>query len=115
MKKLSLKDVTKDELIEYFFNPITGHSIYGADKERFLLWVYRKRTDTLLKQGETLAEASQKAFKEYIDCVKKMNDAKDIDEKFKWIDKANEAYKRYERLEKEYDKTDRKVNEMLDM
>ena len=112
-KELTLQDATKDELIEYFFNPITGHSIYGADKEKFLIWLYRKRTDALINHCETLAEAEKKALDAYIGYVKQANETTDLDEKLKIFDKANKAYKRYEALSKEYEHSDNKLNEIL--
>lgn len=110
--KFKITDATKEELIQYFFGVegLGGGYRIGADKDRFLIWLERKRTQTLLDAGDSAAEASQKALHEYIDCVKKVNDAKDLDEKIKWIDKANAAYERYERFNKEYDRIQKKVD-----
>ena len=114
--KLKVTDATKDELIQYFFGVegLGGGYRIAADKDRFLLWLARKRSDALLTAGETALEASQKALKEYIDYVHKANDTKDIDEKLRLLEKANKAYERYENLNKQYDTASKKADRIWD-
>ena len=113
--KYKVTDATKDELIQYFFGieGFGGGYLIPADKDRFLIWLERKRTDTLIKANETAIEASQKALEEYIKYVKKANDANNVDEKLKWFEKANRAYERYENYEKQYNLTSKKIDKAL--
>jgi hypothetical protein len=117
MKKYTLKDATKDELIQYFFTCDTfggGYRIQ-ADKERFLMWLQQKRAGELIDAQEASIDASQKALDEYVSYVKQANDEKDIDKKLDILDKANEAYKRYEKFNKRYDSIDKKLKDTLDL
>lgn len=116
-KKLKITDATKEELIEYFFGVegLGGGFRIGADKDRFLLWLWRKRTDTLLDAGDTLAEATTKAMKQYINYVGQANDTADFNEKMKLFDKANKAYERYENLNKQYMATQKQIDEALEI
>ena len=114
--KLKVSDATKDELIQYFFGVegLGGGYRIAADKERFLLWLTRKRSDALLTAGESALEASQKALKEYIDYVKQANDTKDLDEKLRLLNKANKAYERHEKFDKLYDINSKKADRIWD-
>ena len=53
--KYKITDATKQELIDYFFGfeGLGGGYRIPADKDRFLIWLERKRTDTLLDATET--------------------------------------------------------------
>ena len=115
MKKYTLKDATKDELIQYFFTPegFGGGYRINADKERFLIWLQRKRADELITAQENTIEASNKALHEYIEYIKQANDEKDIDKKIEILNKADKAYKRYEKANKHYDSLDKKVSEAI--
>ena len=106
---MTIQDATKDELIQYFFNPLAGGNRIPADKDKFLIWLKQKRDGELLDVMDQSAEASQKALHEYIDFVKQANNDKDIERKLELSEKANEAYKRYEKLEKVYDKANKKL------
>lgn len=108
---MTVNDATKEELIQYFFNPLAGGNRIPADKDRFLLWLKQKRDGELLDVMDQSAEASQKALHEYIDFVKQANNEKDIERKLELFEKANEAYKRYEKLEKAYEKANKKLEE----
>lgn len=116
-KKLTIQDATKEELIQYFFQRdcFGGGYRIPALKDRFLLWLQSKRSGEFLEASEASLDESQKALHEYIDCVKKMNDATDIDEKMKWAEKGNKAYERYERANKAYDKFTKKADEVWDI
>lgn len=115
MRDYTLDDATKEELIAYFFTPACagGGTIFGADKERFLNWLGQRRAGELLDAQDQTIEASQKALHEYIDYVKQANAEKDINKKLEIFEKANAAYKRYERAEKKYKDLDQKVNAAL--
>lgn len=110
MKKLTVYDATKEELIQYFFDQTTVAGV--GNKQSFLVWLERKRTDELIEASTRAAEGSAKALNEYIQYVKMANDQMiELDEKIALLKKAENAYKRYERLEKEYEKADKKVME----
>jgi len=106
---MTVQDATKDELIQYFFNPLAGGFRIPADKDRFLIWLQQKRDGELLSVIEQSAEASQKALHAYIEYVKQANNEKDIERKLELFEKANESYKRYEKLEKAYEKANKKL------
>ncbi len=110
-----IEDATKEELIQYFFGVEGfggGHRI-PADKDRFLIWLERKRTDTLLDAQETAFEASQKSLEKYIQYTKEANDEKDIEKKLILLGKANAAYKKYEEYDRQYDLLDKKIMRSL--
>lgn len=113
-KKLTINDATKEELIQYFFTTdcVGGGYRIPALKDKFLLWLSKKRSQELLDGADQSLTDSQNALHEYIDNVKMMNDAKDIDAKLKYAEKANEAYERYERANKRYDKLSKKADEV---
>lgn len=117
MKKLTVQDATKDELIQYFFSPeglgeYGGGFRIGASQDRFLLWLQKKRSGEYLDSADASLDASQKALHEYLDCVRKMNDATSIDEKLEWAEKGNKAYESYEKANKAYDKFSKKADEV---
>ena len=117
MKKYTLKDATKDELIQNFITCDTfggGHRIQ-ADKEMFLIWLSRKRAGELLAAQDNIIEAAQKALNEYISYVKQANDEQDIEKKLEIFDKANEAYKRYEKYNKRHDSIEKKLKDVMDL
>ena len=97
---ITMDDVTKEELIQYFFVPdgCGGGFRIPADKVEFLVWVENKRNGTLLEAGQTAQDAAMKNLNEYVSLVKKANDEKDIVKKLRIFDEANAAYKRYERF-----------------
>lgn len=102
-KGLKVTDATKEELIQYFFGVegFGGGYRIAADKERFLIWLSNKRSNALLTAGENAGEAAQKALREYLSYVKQMIDAEDFDEKIRLGDKADAAYKRYEKFNRQ--------------
>lgn len=111
MKKLTVDDATKEELIQYFFQPEGfggGHRI-GASVDRFLIWLQQKRTGEFITAQEQTIDASQKALHEYIQFVKEANEEPDIDKKLTLFEKANKAYDRYEKANKAYDSLDKKI------
>lgn len=115
--RLTINDATKEELLTYFFTPdgFGGGTRLGADKERFLIWLSRRRANALIDAQKQTIEASQKALSEYIEYVKQANAEKDIDRKLELFEKANAAYTRYERANKKYDDLDKKVNDALEL
>lgn len=116
-KKLTIQDATKEELIQYFFSADSFGGGYRipALKDKFLLWLQKKRSDEFLNASDASLEESQKALHEYIDCVKNMNGATGIEEKLKWAEKANQAYEKYEKANKAYDKFSKKADEVWDI
>lgn len=113
MKKLTIQDATKDELIQYFFtcDYFGGGYRIQADKEKFLIWLRQKRRGELLDAQDKSAETLEKALYEYIDYVKQANDTKDLNKKLELFTKSNEAYERYEKASKQYDKLGKKIDE----
>ena len=113
-KGLKVTDATKEELIQYFFGVegLGGGYRIAADKERFLIWLSNKRSNALLTAGENASEAAQEALHEYIDYVKQMNDAENFDEKIRLIDKANAAYERYEKFNRQSDEAYKKADKV---
>lgn len=110
-----IEDATKEELIQYFFGVEGfggGYRIH-ADKDRFLIWLERKRTDTLLNAQETATEASQKSLEKYIQYIKEANDEKDIENKLILFEKANAAFKKYEEYNRQYALLDKKITGSL--
>lgn len=113
--KYKITDATKQELIDYFFGVeglVVGYRI-PADKDRFLIWLAQKRASDLIDASKTAAKASNKALKEYIGFVQQANDTEDLGEKLALFEKANNAYKRYEEYNKQYDLTEKKLDKAL--
>ena len=111
MKKLTLKDATKDELIQYFFTPecVGGGYRIQADKEKFLLWLHQKRAGELRETYESYIEESQKAIDEYLCYLRHANAEKDFGKKIDILSRANEAYERYETINKRIESIERKL------
>ena len=114
-KKLTINDATKEELIQYFFSSdyFGGGYRIPALKDKFLLWLTQKRGGELVTAQEASLDASQKALHEYVDYVRKFSDEKDLDKKLEWANKANTAYERYEKANKQYDKLGKKYDEVM--
>ena len=110
-KPLTVMDATKDELIEFCFNPFEVRGVLM--KEQFLLWLERKRNGELLSALELSIDSSQKYFQEYIEYVEAANDEDDIEKKLEILEKANKAYEMYEKAEKQYNKLDKKLAENM--
>ena len=107
-KQYTVYDATKEELIEFCFNPREVRGVLM--KQQFLAWLARKRTDELITSQEESIELSQKSLHEYIDLVKKANDEPDLDRKLAIFEKANKAYEQYEKAEKAYAKLDKQLS-----
>lgn len=117
MKKLTINDATKEELIRYFFTPEGfggGYRITAAE-DKFLLWLQAKRNKELFDAQEVSIDESQKALHEYVELVKAMNNEVDIEKKLEIAEKANKAYKRYELAEKRNKSLDKKIKDSLDI
>ena len=116
MRKLTLKDATKEELIQYFFSPECvggGFRIQAdkeKDKEKFLLWLQQKRAGELMDAQEANFDASQKALDEYIFYIRRANAEEDFGKKIDILKRANEAYERYETINKWIDNIEKKLN-----
>ena len=112
MKTLKITDATKDELIQYFFgvDEFGGGFRIGADKERFLLWLRKKRSGELLDAADKTSEEGMQALKSYLECVKKMNEEPDIEKKLKYAEQGNRFYELYEKSNKKYDSLTKKAD-----
>lgn len=101
MKKLTINDATKEELLLYFFTPdgFGGGFRIPCAKDSFLLWLQKKRSGELLTAYEQSSDYMQKSLHEYIELVKKANDEPDLDKKIELLKKADEAYKAYEKAD----------------
>lgn len=115
MKRLTVDDATKEELIQYFFQPegFGGGYRIPAMVDQFLIWLQQKRTGELITAQEQTIDASQKALHEYIQFVKEANEEPDIDRKLTLFEKANKAYDRYEKANKAYDRLDKKIMQSM--
>lgn len=111
--KYKITDATKQELIDYFFGAGGCGYRIPADKDRFLIWLEQKRTDALIDKSETTIEASQKALKEYISFVQQAIDTENLAEKSALFEKADNAYKRYEEYNRQYDLIEKKLDKAL--
>ena len=114
-KNLTVYDATKEELIQYFFQPdaFGGGFRIPAMKDEFILWLQKKRNGELLDASNASSYALRKSLREYIDYIKKANDEPDIDKKMVLFAKANEAYERYEKASKQYDDLQERITEAL--
>lgn len=112
MKKLEITDATKDELIQYFFgiDEFGGGFRIGADKDRFLLWLRKRRSNELMNAADKVFEEGDKALKSYLECIKKMNEEPDIEKKLKYAEQGNRFYEIYERNNKKYEALTKKAN-----
>ena len=114
-KELSVYDATKEELIQYFFQPdcFGGGYRIQSDKDRFLTWLKGKRNRELLNAQDVAIEDSQRHLQEYIRLIKQANDATDLDGRLELLHRADKAYQRYELAEKHYRELDKKLLESL--
>lgn len=115
MKKLSVYDATKEELIQYFFQPdcFGGGYRIPTMKDKFLMWLKKKRDKELLDAHDTAIGDSQRHLKEYVRLIKLANDTADIDKKLEIFDQANKAYQRWELAEKHYQALDKRLLDSL--
>lgn len=113
MKKLTINDATKDELIQYFFVPegMGGGYKIPAPEDSFLLWLQKKRGGELLTAYEQSSEAMRKSLHEYLEFVKQAIDEPDIDKKIELLNKANDAWERYEKANKLREKNGERMME----
>lgn len=114
-QRLTVDDATKEELIQYFFQPegFGGGYRIPAMVDQFLLWLQQKRTGELIAAQEQTIDASQKALHEYLQFVKEANEEPDIDRKLTLFEKANKAYDRYEKANEAYDRLDKKIMQSM--
>lgn len=114
---LKISDATKEELIQYFFTEETfggGHRI-RADKDRFLLWLAKKRAGKLMEAQNAAMDTEQESLRKYIDAVKAFNEEKDIDKKLQLAETANYYYEKYESAGKRAAQLDKKINKIYDL
>lgn len=113
---LKVSDATKEELIQYFFTEDTfggGHRI-RADKDRFLLWLAKKRAGKLMEAQEAAMDKEQESLRKYIETVKAFNEEKDLDKKLELAETANKYYKQYESAGKRAAQLDKKRDTIYD-
>lgn len=103
--KLTIADATRDEIIEFCFNPMEPRGVLM--KQAFLEWLWKKRNDALFNSWETATEAAQKALHDWVEMNKRANDEPDIEKKIELFDKANRMYDRYIKLSEQADKVDK--------
>ena len=87
MKKLTLDDATKEELIQYFFVPegMGGGFRIPEMKDSVLLWLNNKRNGELLTAYEQTTEAMQQALHKYISLIHEANDEPDMKDRLKFM------------------------------
>lgn len=83
-------------------------------QDSFILWLQKRRAGEFLKKAEEAAKASNNALKSYIDLVRQANDEPDLDKKLALFAKGNEAYEKYEKYSKEYERLSKKADEVWD-
>lgn len=115
-KKLTIQDATKQELIEFMFAPagMGGGFTIPVPQDSFILWLQKKRGKEYMDSADAAAEALNKALKSYIDFVRQANDEPDLDKKMALLQKGNEAYEKYEKYSKEYERLFKKAEEVWD-
>ena len=116
-KELSVCDATKEELIQYFFQPncFGGGCRVPAREDDFLLWLRRKRDKQLLDAQDASIDDAQRHMQEYIRLINQAKDATNLDGRLEILDRANKAYQRYELAEKHYQALDKKLSESLSL
>lgn len=113
---LKVSDATKEELIQYFFTEDTfggGHRI-RADKERFLLWLAKKRAGKLMEAQEAAMDTEQESLRKYIETLKAFNEEKDLDKKLQIAQKGNKYYEQYQRAVKQGEQLNKKLDKIYD-
>lgn len=113
---LKVSDATKEELIQYFFTEDTfggGHRI-RADKDRFLLWLAKKRAGKLMEAQEAAMDTEQESLRKYIETVKAFNEEKDLDKKLQLAQKGNKYYEQYKRASKQEEQLNKKLDKIYD-
>lgn len=113
---LKVSDATKEELIQYFFTEDTfggGHRI-RADKDRFLIWLAKKRAGKLMEAQEAAINTEQESLRKYIETIKALNEEKDIDKKLQLAQKGNKYYKQYESAGKQGEQLNKKLDKIYD-
>lgn len=111
-KNLKITDATKEELLQYFFTPsgFGGGFRIPCREDSFILWLSNKRMGEVLDASEASIDASQKYLHEYTTLVKQMIDESDIDKKLELGQMANEAYEKYERANKAWERFNRQID-----
>lgn len=113
---LKVSDATKEELIQYFFIEDTfggGHRI-RADRDRFLLWLAKKRAGKLMEAQEAAMNTEQESLRKYIETVKAFNEEKDLDKKMQLAQKGNKYYEQYQRAAKQEEQLNKKLDTIYD-
>ena len=113
---LKVEDATKEELIQYFFTEDTfggGHRI-RAEKDRFLLWLAKKRAGKLMEAQEAAMDKEQESLRKYIETMKAFNEEKDLDKKLQLAQKGNKYYEQYKRAEKQGEQLNKKLDTIYD-
>lgn len=103
-KPLTIWDATKEELIIYFFNPMSGGFQIGADQKKFLLWLENRRREMNFKIYSGVHDAAMNALDQ---SVKLLEQAKAETNEMKRTDiltAARRYYKQYEKLQAQADK-----------
>lgn len=107
MKQYTVYDATKEELIEFCFNPFEVRGVLM--KERFLEWLQKKRADELMDAHSKATDNALDSLHQYIELVKQANDEADIDKKLALFDQANRAYSQYEKGMEQSNKLNKKL------
>ena len=113
---LKVSDATKEELIQYFFreDEFEGGFRIGADRDRFLLWLAKKRAGKLMEAQEAAMDEEQKSLQKYIETVKAFNEEKDLDKKLQLAQKGNKYYEQYQRAVKQGEQLNKKLDTIYD-
>ena len=114
---LKVSDATKEELIQYFFreDEFEGGYRIGADRDRFLLWLAKKRAGKLMEAQEAAMNTEQESLRKYIETLKAFNEEKDIDKKLELAQKGSEYYMQYKRAAKQEEQLNKKLDTIYDL
>lgn len=112
-KNLTLQDVTKDELINYFFTPsgLGGGFDIPAQVDQFLVWVGRIRREKLNGAYNEATTSAIEALKKYVELTKQSLDEKDINKSLALMNKADKYYAIWEKAMKKGQKFEKQMEE----
>lgn len=107
---LKITDATKDDFLQFFATDVRGINC----KPYFEIWLSKKRWEELSDAYDTALKASQVAFQQYMEFMKKSVAEKDFDKKVHYCMKADEKMKLHEKYEAEIERLEAKQNKMLE-
>lgn len=99
------KKATAEEMMAFI--------IREGQEKRFEIWVKSYRAQQDLRKLDENIDASEKAFDEYMELVKKTNEEKDPGKKRELTWQTIEAWAKYQKIEAEYKRLQARVDKNL--